>query len=276
MPRNEMVSVVTFDSKRSNRNREVVPDEDISPPPQAHQLPLPPFTRPPIALPSHTESDLLAPLPKPPWYKRHSFTIFAVVAIVCYQGRAFLDQQGIVNTTALVVHTDSVVTKVALALSRIAVWGEGVCVYINAERQNCTAMLRSAHEYAHSRYFDVQPELLDIDTGMFWGFWERSGKKAQNRQVSIPSEGEGVPRVWKCLGSFIGSFMEMSRKFHWKFHGDFCKNPKMEIRRFMSCGRRFMGDSWKCLGNVSGTCADGRAPVGSPPRSKRTRVGSTA
>jgi hypothetical protein len=50
---------------------------------------------------------------------------------------------------------------------------------------------------------------LDIDTGMFWGFWERSGKKAQNRQVSIPSEGEGVPQG-----------MEMSRKFHWKFHGN--------------------------------------------------------
>lgn len=158
MPRNELVSVVTFDSKRSNRNREVVPNEDISPPPQEHQLPLPSFTPPPIALPTHTESDLLAPLPKPPWYKRHSFTIFAVVAIVCYQGRAFLDQQGVVNTTALVVHTESVVAKAALALSKVAVWGEGVCVYTSAERQNCTSMLHSAHEYAHSRYFAVQPE----------------------------------------------------------------------------------------------------------------------
>ena len=32
---------------------------------------------------------------------------------------------------------------------------------------------------------------LDIDTGMVWGFLERSGKKAQNRRVSISSEGGG-------------------------------------------------------------------------------------
>ena len=36
---------------------------------------------------------------------------------------------------------------------------------------------------------------LDIDTRMFWGFLERSGKKAQNRRVSITSAGEGVPRA---------------------------------------------------------------------------------
>ena len=45
---------------------------------------------------------------------------------------------------------------------------------------------------------------LDIDTGMIWGFLERSGKKAQNRRVSISSEEgdeeeeEEESRLGKC------------------------------------------------------------------------------
>ena len=45
---------------------------------------------------------------------------------------------------------------------------------------------------------------LDIDTRMFWGFLERSGKKAQNRRVSISSEvgdeeeEEEESRLGKC------------------------------------------------------------------------------